>query len=115
MIYTRRIAPRDSRGGTWGVLGGQQFKIWGSCQTAGPIDSCQTAGLIGIKFGIHVRIHLGMDMCMPNKLPLETKGGTWGVLGGQTLKSIGKLSNGWTDWHQLWFTYADSSGNGHIG
>ena len=26
-----------------------------------------------------------------------------------------KLSNTWTDWHQLWFTSADSSGNGHLG
>ena len=51
----------------------------------------------------------------PNKLPLETQ---WGHLGGggfrgQTFKSLEKLSNGWTDWHQLWFTSADSSGNGH--
>ena len=40
-----------------------------------------------------------------------------GVLGGQQLKSLGKLSNGWTDWHQLWFTPTDSSGNGqgHFG
>ena len=46
----------------------------------------------------------------PNKLPLETQGGgTWGVLGGQQFKSPGKLS----DWHKLWFTSADSSGNGH--
>ena len=51
----------------------------------------------------------------PNKLPFETQGGTWGGggLGGQTFKSLEKLSNGWTDWHQLWFTSADSSGNGH--
>ena len=28
---------------------------------------------------------------------------------GQQFKSLGKLS----DWHQLWFTSADSSGNGH--
>ena len=35
------------------------------------------------------------------------------VLGGQTFKSQVKLSNGWTDLHQLWFTSADSSGNGH--
>ena len=36
------------------------------------------------------------------------------VLGGQNIKRLGKLSNGWTDWHQLkWFTSADSSGNGH--
>ena len=45
----------------------------------------------------------------PNKLPLETKGGTWRDLGGQQFKRLGKLS----DWHQLWFTSADSSGNGH--
>ena len=48
----------------------------------------------------------------PNKLLLETQGGTWGRLGGQTFKSLGKLSNGWTDWHHLWVTSADSSGNG---
>ena len=36
-----------------------------------------------------------------------------GVLGCQTFKSLEKLSNGWTDWHQLWFTSADSSGNEH--
>ena len=42
----------------------------------------------------------------PNKLPLETQGV---VLGGQQVKSLGKLS----DWHQLWFMSADSSGNGH--
>ena len=40
-------------------------------------------------------------------------GGHLGVLGGQTFKSLETLSNGWTDWHQLWFTSADSSGNGH--
>ena len=45
----------------------------------------------------------------PNKLPLETQGGTWRVLGGQQFKSLGKLF----DWHQFWFTSADSSGNGH--
>ena len=43
--------------------------------------------------------------------PRDTRG-TWGRLGGQTFKSLGKLSNGWTDWHQLWVTSADSSGNG---
>ena len=48
-----------------------------------------------------------------NKLAGETQGGTWGVLVGKTFKSQGKLSNGWTDWHQLWFRSADSSGNGH--
>ena len=23
------------------------------------------------------------------------------------------MSNDWTDWHQIWYTSADSSGNGH--
>ena len=32
-----------------------------------------------------------------------------GGLGGQQFKSLGKLS----DWHQFWYTSADSSGNGH--
>ena len=36
-----------------------------------------------------------------------------GELGGHTFKSIGKLSNGWTDWHQIWYTSVDSSWNGH--
>ena len=51
----------------------------------------------------------------PNKLPLETQGALGGGgVRGQTFKSLEKLSNGWTDWHQLWFTFADSSGNGHM-
>ena len=40
-------------------------------------------------------------------------GGGGGGVGGHTLKSLGKLSNGWTDWHQIWYTSVDSSGNGH--
>ena len=38
---------------------------------------------------------------------------TWGFLGGQKFKSLEKMSNGWSDWYQLWFTSADSSGNVH--
>ena len=49
-----------------------------------------------------------MDICQTNCLSRH-KGATWGVLGGQPFKSLGKLS----DWHHLWFTSADSSGNGH--
>ena len=40
--------------------------------------------------------------------PRDTRGHLQGFRG-QTFKSLGKLSNDWTDWHQLWFT----SGNGH--
>ena len=41
----------------------------------------------------------------------DTRGalGGGGGLGGQQFKRLGKLS----DWHQLLFTSADSSGNGH--
>ena len=59
-----------------------------------------------------MQIHLGMDIRQIN-CPKRHKGAFGGVLGDQTFKSHGKLSNGWTDWHQLWFTSADSSGNGH--
>ena len=44
--------------------------------------------------------------------PQETRGHLGRGFRGQTFKSMGKLSNGWTDWHLLWFTSADSSGNG---
>ena len=56
-----------------------------------------------------------MDIRQTN-CPSRHKGG--GHLGGggfmcQTFKSLGKLSNGWTAWHQLWFTFEDSSVNEH--
>ena len=31
----------------------------------------------------------------------------------QTFNSLWKLSNGCTDWHNIWYTSAASSGNGH--
>ena len=45
----------------------------------------------------------------PNKLPLETQGATWWVLGGKQFKSLRKLP----DWLQFWFTSADASANRH--
>ena len=39
-------------------------------------------------------------------------GGGGGGLGGHKFKSLGKLSKGWTDLHQIWYTSVDSSGNG---
>ena len=70
--------------------------------------SYQTARPIGTKCGTHVHIHMGIDIHQTNCLSRH-KGDTWGVLGGQQFKHMVKLS----DWHQLWFTSADSSGNGH--
>ena len=40
------------------------------------------------------------------------KVGTWGVLGGQKCKSQENLPSGCTDWQQICYTSADSSGNG---
>ena len=42
-------------------------------------------------------------------VPRDTRRHLGGGFRGQQFKSMGKLS----DWHQLWFTSADSSGNGH--
>ena len=51
---------------------------------------------------------------MPNQLNLKTQGGiSGGGLGGHKSKRFGRFSNDWTDWHQIWYTSADSSGNGH--
>ena len=52
-----------------------------------------------------MQIHIGMDIRQTN-CPSREKGGTWGVLGGQRFKSLGKLPD--------WFTSADSSGNRHM-
>ena len=41
--------------------------------------------------------------------PRDTRGHLGGFRGSTIHKYMGKLS----DWHQLWFTCADSSGNGH--
>ena len=39
--------------------------------------------------------------------------GGGGGVGGHKFKRVGKLSKGWTDLHQIWYTSVDSSGNGH--
>ena len=46
--------------------------------------------------------------------PSLPQGAFRGLLGGSMIQKSGKLSNGWTDWQQIWYTSADSSGNGHI-
>ena len=48
-----------------------------------------------------------------SKSPLNTPGGISGEVGGHKFKCLGKLPNGWTDWHQIWCKSADSSGNRH--
>ena len=70
-------------------------------------------GPIGITCGTHVQIHLGMDICKTNCHERHKGALGGGGLGGSNIQSQGKLSNVWTDWHQLWFTSAESSGNWH--
>ena len=53
-----------------------------------------------------------MDICQTNCTSRHKGAFRW-VLGGHKSKSLGRLSNDWTDWHQIWYTSADSSGNGH--
>ena len=56
----------------------------------------------------HVQIHMGMDI--RQIAPRDTRGHLGGGgFRGSAIKSLRKLS----DCHQLWFTSADSSGNGH--
>ena len=69
-------------------------------------------GPIGTKFGTHMHIHQEKVVGKINFAPCDLCG-KWGVLGGQKLKNGGNLPNGWTDWHRIWHTYADSSGNEH--
>ena len=46
--------------------------------------------------------------------PSIHQGAFWGGgFRGQKFKSLEHLPNGWTDWHQIWYTSADSYGNGH--
>ena len=80
-----------------------KFKFGKSYQTAGPIDT---------KFGTHVHIHLGMDIYAKQIEPQDKRSHFGGFKVSHIQKS-GRLSNGWTDWHQIWYTSADSSGNGH--
>ena len=74
-------------------------KLGGSCQTARPL------------------VHVGgfiWEWAYKYKSPLNTPGGmAGGGLVGHKFKMLGKLSNGWTDWHHIWYTSVDSSGNGH--
>ena len=91
------------RGGGAGVT---NSKVWGTCQTAAPI---------GTKCGTRWRIRLGMDIGSIQFAPQYPRGiGGGGGLGGHKFKCLGKLSNGWTDWHQIWYKSADSSGNRHM-
>ena len=69
-------------------------------------------GPIGTKFGTHMQIHLEKVVGKIKNCPVWYRGHMGGFRG-QKLKNGGNLPNGWTDWHQIWHTYADSSENEH--
>ncbi len=68
-------------------------------------------GPIGTKFGTHMQIHLEKVVGKIKNCPVWHRGHMGGFRG-RKLTNGGNLPIGWTDWHQIWHTYADSSGNG---
>ncbi len=93
------IRPSIPRGISGGFMGSQIQKYW---------EAVKRLDTLAPNVGTHVQIHLGMDI-RQTYCPSRNKGAL-GVLGGQQLKNMEKLS----DWHQRWFTSADSSGKGHM-
>ena len=83
-----------------GVLGGQQFKSLGKLSDWHQLwftsaDSC------------------GNGHRLNTSRPSIPQGGiSGGGVGCHQFKSLGKLSNDWTDRHQIWHTSAEPSGNG---
>ena len=45
--------------------------------------------------------------------PSIAEGAFEGGYRGVVIQKSGNLPNGWTDWPNIWYTSADSSGNGH--
>ena len=85
----------------------------GSVTHSKVLGSCQTTGLIGATW--YTSADSSGNGHRLNTIRPSISHGAFGggELGFHQFKSMLKLSNGWTDWHQLWFTSADSSGNGH--
>ena len=139
--YTPNKLPFETQEGTWGVLGGQQFKSLGkmsdwqqlwftSSDSSGNVHRLNTrrpalgGGGVRVsqiqKSGEAVK---WLDPLAPNLAHLCRSIWEWiyakqiaprdtgGHLGGLWVKH----SKVWgsTDWHRIWFTSADSSGNGH--
>ena len=93
----------NTPGGIWGV-GGHKFKCLGKLSN-GWTDWHQICYKSADSSGNRHRLNTIRSSI--------SQGAFWGVLGDHKFKRLLMLSNSWTDWHQLWFTSADSSGNGH--
>ena len=84
-----------------GALGGQQFKIMGKRS-----DWHQLWFTSADSSGNGHRLNTSRP-----SIPQVVFG--WGGLGCHKFKRLGKLSNGWTDWPQIWHTSADPGGSGY--
>ena len=105
-IYAKQIAPRDS-GGTWGGGGVRGSTI----QNLGKLSNCWTDWH---QLWFTSADSSGNGHRLNTSRPSLPQVAFRGLLGGHKFKRLGKLSNGWTDWHQIWYTSADSSGNVHM-
>ena len=99
-IYAKQIAPRDTRGHLGGFRGSTIQKSGKAVRLAPTL--------------VHVCGFIWEWTWAKYKSPFNSPG----AFGGRGLwchkfNSPGKLSNGWTDWHQIWHTSADPSGNGY--
>ena len=104
MDIRQTSCPSRHKGATWVVLGGQQFKSLGKLS-----DWHQLWFTSADSSGNGHRLNTSR----PSIPQVAFRGWGGGGLGCHKLKSMLKLSNGWTDWHQIWHTCADSSGNGY--
>ncbi len=97
----KTISSSRPKGGTWGVQGGKsQENLPSGCTDWHQI--CYTSADSS-----------GNGHMLKTISPSIFQGAFLGVLGVTKCKSLENLPNGWTDWHQIWYTSADSYGNGH--
>ena len=103
MAIRQTNCPSRHKGGTWVVLGVKHSKSG---------DAVKRLDRLAPTL-VHVCGFISEWTQAKSKSPLNTPGGIRGGGGGHGLKILGKLSNGCNDWHQIWYTSVDSSGNGH--
>ena len=100
-ICAKQIAPRDTRGALGGGFRCKQVKSLGKLS-----DWYQLWFTSADSSGNGHRLNT-------SRLSIPQGAFRGGGVGCHKFKSLGKLSNGWTDWHQIWHTSADPSGNGY--
>ena len=101
--YSPNILPLEKQGGAWGFRGSNIQKSWEVVKRLYRLAPTL----------VHVCGLVWEWTYAKYNSPLHTPEGISGGLGSHTFKSLGKLSNGWTEWNQTWYTSADSSGTGY--